>query len=117
MFGDDYPTPDGSCVRDYIHVVDLAEAHVAAASALEAGRPLADVYNLGRGEGSSVLEILDAVRRALGRDLAARRRPPAAGRPGPDRRLGRPAAARDLGWRARLDLDAMVASALAAGPG
>ncbi|HLL33190.1 MAG TPA: UDP-glucose 4-epimerase GalE, partial [Streptomyces sp.] len=61
VFGDDYPTPDGTCVRDYIHVVDLAEAHVAAARALEAspGRDL--TLNVGRGEGVSVREMIDRI--------------------------------------------------------
>jgi UDP-glucose 4-epimerase len=115
VHGGDYPTPDGSCVRDYVHVVDIAEAHVAAVEALEAGRPIADVYNLGVGEGSSVLAILDAFRRALGRDF-----PHVVGprRPGDPARIvaSAEAASRDLGWRARLDLDAMVASALEAPP-
>ena len=74
VHGDDYPTPDGSCVRDYIHVVDVADAHVAAMAALEAGREVGTVYNLGRGEGVSVLEILDAFRRALRRGVPAYRR-------------------------------------------
>src|SRR5690606_32489779 len=55
--GDDYPTPDGTCVRDYVHVIDLARAHVSAAEALESGRPLEPVYNLGSGEGTSVRQI------------------------------------------------------------
>lgn len=108
--GTDYPTPDGSCVRDYVHVDDLALAHVAAADALEAGRPLEPVYNLGSGDGVSVLQIMDAVRRATGIDFEPERH---------DRRPGDPArivasgelAARDLGWRMRHDLDDMVSSA------
>ena len=59
--GTDYDTPDGSCVRDYVHVADLAAAHVVAAAALEEGRPLEPVYNLGSGAGVSVLEIMAAV--------------------------------------------------------
>ncbi len=110
VFGTDYPTPDGSCVRDYVHVQDLALAHVAAADALESGRPLADVYNLGSGDGLSVLQIMDAVRRVTGIDFA----PEIA-----DRRPGDPArivasgqlAARDLDWSMRHDIDAMVATA------
>ncbi|MBL8932283.1 MAG: UDP-glucose 4-epimerase GalE [Kineosporiaceae bacterium] len=111
--GTDYPTPDGSCVRDYVHVDDLALAHVAAAEALEAGRALEPVYNLGSGSGSSVLEIMDAVRRVTGIEFTPERR---------ERRPGDPArivatgelAGRDLGWQMRHDLDAMVASAWAA---
>src|SRR4029453_15774048 len=59
--GDDYPTPDGTCVRDYIHVADLADAHVVAAQKLLAGTDLAPVYNLGSGDGVSVREIMTAV--------------------------------------------------------
>ena len=51
IYGDDYPTPDGTCVRDYVHVADLAAAHVVAAAALEAGAPLEPVYNLGAATG------------------------------------------------------------------
>src|SRR5690606_11413863 len=61
IFGDDYPTPDGTCVRDYIHVADLADTHVAAAKALEAGKPLEPVYNLGSGEGLSNRQIMAAI--------------------------------------------------------
>jgi UDP-glucose 4-epimerase len=108
--GTDYPTPDGSCVRDYVHVQDLALAHVAAATALEEGRALRPVYNLGSGEGLSVLQIMDAVRRVTGIGFAPEIH---------DRRPGDPArivatgeaAARDLGWANRHDVDAMVASA------
>ena len=59
--GDDYPTPDGTCVRDYLHVADLADAHVAAAEALAEGRELQPVYNLGSGDGMSVAEIMDSI--------------------------------------------------------
>jgi UDP-glucose 4-epimerase len=108
--GTDYPTPDGSCVRDYVHVDDLALAHVAAAEALEAGTPLEPVYNLGSGDGVSVLQIMDAVRRVTGIEFTPERC---------DRRAGDPArivatgqlAARDLGWTMRHTLDDMVASA------
>ncbi|MFN0284150.1 MAG: UDP-glucose 4-epimerase GalE [Kineosporiaceae bacterium] len=111
--GTDYPTPDGSCVRDYVHVQDLALAHVAAAAALEEGRRLEPVYNLGSGSGLSVLQIMDAVRRVTGIAFEPERA---------DRRPGDPArivaagelAARDLGWANRHDVDAMVASAWSA---
>ena len=59
VFGDDYPTPDGTCVRDYIHVTDLARAHVLALERLRAGGP-SRVYNLGNGRGFSVREVIDA---------------------------------------------------------
>ena len=111
--GIDYPTPDGSCVRDYVHVADVAEAHVIAARRLDKGEPCADAYNIGRGEGSSVLEVLAAMRRGTGIDLEPQVAPR---RPGDPARIvgavGRIAA--DFGWRASRDLDDMVASAWAA---
>ena len=108
--GADYATPDGSCIRDYVHVVDVAEAHVAATRHLDAGRTCAPAYNIGRGEGSSVFEILDALRRATGVDFAADI---------VDRRPGDPAQivgaveriATDLDWHARYDLETMASSA------
>ena len=111
--GVDYPTPDGSCVRDYVHVHDIALAHVAAAEALEAGRPLEPVYNLGSGQGLSVLQIMDAVRRVTGIEFA----PEIAGRrPGDPARIvaSGELAARDLAWANRHEVDGMVASAWAA---
>jgi UDP-glucose 4-epimerase len=112
VFGGDYPTPDGTCVRDYVDVRDLADAHVRAAEALEEGRTTA-TYNVGRGVGSSVLEVLDVVRAVTGSPLE---------HDVVDRRPGDPARivgsveriARELGWRARHDLTDMVASAWAA---
>ena len=65
IFGTDYETPDGTCVRDYIHVADLARAHVKAVGALEAGSQ-ADIFNLGNGRGFSVLEVIHSVERATG---------------------------------------------------
>jgi UDP-glucose 4-epimerase len=108
--GDDYPTPDGTCVRDYIHVSDLALAHVNAAQRLDAGVPVEPVYNLGSGEGSSVRQIMDTIRDVTGIDFTPEVH---------DRRPGDPArivangdlAARDLDWKMRHDLTAMVASA------
>ncbi len=110
VFGTDYPTPDGSCVRDYVHVQDVALAHVAAAEALEQGRVLEPAYNLGSGTGLSVLQIMDAVRRVTGIAFEPDLR---------ERRTGDPArivasgalAARDLGWAMRHSVDDMVASA------
>src|SRR3954462_14595340 len=67
--GNDYPTPDGTCVRDYIHVADLAEAHVAAARRLLAGQPIEPVYNLGSGSGASVGEIMRTVAKVTGIDF------------------------------------------------
>jgi UDP-glucose 4-epimerase len=113
--GTDYPTPDGSCIRDYVHVGDIALAHVAAVDALERGRQLASAYNLGSGDGLSVLQIMAAFKRATGIDFEAELR---------DRRSGDPArivasgrmAARDLDWRMRHTVDDMVSSAWASWP-
>jgi len=71
VFGTDYPTPDGTCVRDYIHVTDLTGAHMAALRHLRAGG-VSDVFNCGYGRGFSVLEVIDAVQRASGRDFEVR---------------------------------------------
>jgi UDP-glucose 4-epimerase len=111
--GDDYPTPDGTCVRDYLHVEDLAATHLAAASALTQGRPLERVYNLGSGDGVSVREIMTTIAEVTGIEFEPEVVP---------RRSGDPArivasgelAARDLGWRMTHDLRSMVASAWAA---
>jgi UDP-glucose 4-epimerase len=113
VFGTDYATPDGSCVRDYVHVQDTALAHVAAADAMEAGRPVEPVYNLGSGDGVSVIQIMDAVRRVTGIDFTPEVHPR---RPGDPARIvaSGELAARDLGWEMRHDLDAMVASAWSA---
>lgn len=109
IFGDDYPTPDGSCIRDYVHVADLADAHVAAAGALTAGVSAA-VYNVGRGEGSSVKEVLATVREVTGIDVEPVVLPPRAGDPA---RLVASADAieRELGWTASHDLRDIVDSA------
>ncbi|HWU47823.1 MAG TPA: UDP-glucose 4-epimerase GalE [Humibacter sp.] len=108
--GDDYPTPDGTCVRDYIHVADLALAHVAAAKRLETGDPIEPVYNLGSGDGVSVGEIMTTIAEVTDIPFS----PVVV-----DRRAGDPArivasgerAARDLGWRMRHSLTQMVRSA------
>jgi UDP-glucose 4-epimerase len=114
IFGADYPTPDGTCIRDYVHVADVADAHVAALSHLQAGGGSA-TYNIGRGEGSSVREVLRSVAEITGIDIepvVVERRP---GDP------GRVVAAVDrvrneLGWTARYGLTEMVESAWAAWP-
>lgn len=113
LFGDDYPTPDGTCVRDYVHVAEVAAAHVAAARALEAGDPLEPVYNLGAGRGVSVREVFDAVADAVGRPvvpLVAPRRPGDPARIVASGNLAR----RDLGWDPRTPLVEAVRSAWAA---
>ena len=108
--GDDYPTPDGTPVRDYVHVSDLALSHVVAAKALEEGRPLQPVYNLGSGTGLSVRQIMDAVARVTGIDFAPEMRPRRAGDPARIVATGE-LAARDLDWQMRHGVDDMVASA------
>ena len=111
IFGDDYPTPDGTCVRDYVHVQDLAEAHLLAVEALEPGEGHA--YNLGNGQGFSVQEVIEVCREVTGRLIPTRLAP---------RRPGDPAALvadsglirRELGWRPRYtELRDIVASAWA----
>ena len=108
--GDDYPTPDGTCVRDYIHVTDLALAHVAAARRLAEGLDVEPVYNLGSGEGTSVREIMAAMRKATGIDFEPE---VVARRPGDLARIvaAGDLAARDLDWSNRHTLDEMVTSA------
>ncbi len=107
--GDDYPTPDGTNVRDYIHVSDLAAAHVAAAARLDAGEAIEPAYNLGSGEGVSVRQIMDAVA-----DVTEIPFTPviAPRRPGDPARIVATGelAARDLDWRMRHSLRDMVAS-------
>ena len=111
--GNDYPTPDGTPVRDYVHVSDLALSHVVAAKALEEGRPLKPVYNLGSGTGLSVRQIMDAVGRVTGIDFTPEMRPRRAGDPARIVATGE-LAARDLDWQMRHSVDDMVASAWAA---
>jgi UDP-glucose 4-epimerase len=108
--GNDYPTPDGTCVRDYIHVADLAEAHVAAARRLGAGERIEPVYNLGSGSGVSVGEIMRTVATVTGIEFEPE---VAARRPGDPARIvaSGELAGRDLGWRMRHSLEDMVRSA------
>ncbi len=111
VFGDDYPTPDGTCVRDYIHVVDLAQAHILALHALAKGHP-SSIYNLGcGGEGYSVKQVIDCARRVTGKDIPVTKGP---------RRAGDPAVliassgriTRELGWKpTQQKLDTIVESA------
>ena len=111
--GDDYDTADGTCVRDYVHVTDLALAHVVAARRLAAGDELAPVYNLGSGSGVSVRQIMDTVREVTGIDFTPEIGPR---RPGDPARIvaSGDLAARDLEWQMRHDLHDMVASAWSA---
>ncbi|KQS22670.1 UDP-glucose 4-epimerase GalE [Frigoribacterium sp. Leaf186] len=113
--GDDYDTPDGTCVRDYVHVADLAVSHVAAARRLDAGEPVEPAYNLGSGGGVSVAEIMTAMREGTGIDFTPEIAPR---RPGdPDRIVADGSlAARDLDWEMRHTLLEMVTSAWQAAP-
>jgi UDP-glucose 4-epimerase len=114
IFGDDYPTPDGTCVRDWVHVEDVAEAHVAAVRAL-AEQPVPGhlTVNLGRGVGVSVRDLVRRVADITGHHhlepVVLPRRPGDAARvvACPDR------AAKELGWTARRDLEAMITSSWA----
>ncbi|MFF5855518.1 UDP-glucose 4-epimerase GalE [Streptomyces sp. NPDC012751] len=110
IFGDDYPTPDGTCVRDYIHVADLAEAHVTVARALRSSPGTALTLNIGRGEGVSVREMIDHVNAVTGYDRAPTVTPR---RPGDPARVVASATriATELGWRARYDVQDMITSA------
>src|SRR6476661_7851553 len=112
IYGTDYPTPDGTCIRDYIHVSDLVRAHSAALAYLRSGGASA-TFNCGYGRGASVLEVIEAVRRAIGRDLPVERT---------GRRPGDPTALvadvsrikTTLDWRPQFnDLDTIVGHALA----
>ncbi|HLI02934.1 MAG TPA: UDP-glucose 4-epimerase GalE [Terracidiphilus sp.] len=111
IYGDDYPTADGTCIRDYIHVSDLADAHLLALEALEKHDRL--IFNLGNGQGFSVREVIEAARRVTGHPIPAEIHP---------RRAGDPAvlvassekAIRELGWRPRYtDLESILRTAWA----
>jgi UDP-glucose-4-epimerase GalE len=109
VFGTDYPTPDGTCVRDYIHVNDLAEAHVSALQYLEHGGNSAAV-NLGTGRGTSVKEILDAIEKVAGKPVPRRLSPRRAG--DPPALVADPRRAEQLlKWKAKRSLDDIVSTA------
>jgi len=112
IFGDDYPTPDGSCIRDYIHVTDLASAHLLALDACRPGQHA--IYNLGCGTGYSNFEILAACREVTGLPIPAKVTERRAGDPAvliaSSERIGR-----ELGWRPERSLHDMVADAWACG--
>jgi UDP-glucose 4-epimerase len=111
LHGDDYPTPDGTCIRDYIHVADLTTAHLLALDAIKPGRH--EIYNLGNGDGYSNLQVIEAAREVTGRPIPVKVAP---------RRAGDPAASvsdstkacRELGWRsAKPELQQIIADAWA----
>ena len=106
IFGTDYETPDGTCIRDYIHIVDLARAHILALSATKS-----DFYNLGTGGGASVREVIDSCRKITGRKIDIAEKPR---RPGDPPRLiaSSEKIKRDLGWKPQFQsLDAIIESA------
>jgi UDP-glucose 4-epimerase len=108
LFGDDYPTPDGTCVRDYVHIADLAQAHILALdyAAQRSGR-----FNLGNGKGYSNREVIAAVQRVTGIEIPIDQQPRRAGDP-PALVAAAELARSELGWRPRFaDLDAIVESA------
>ena len=107
VFGADYPTPDGTCIRDYIHVEDLADAHILA---LRAAPEFAGCYNLGTGRGASVREVIDTARRVTGREIPEMICPRRPGDP-PELVADPRRAMETLGWRAKHDLESAVASA------
>ncbi len=116
VFGDDYDTPDGTCIRDFVHVADIATAHVAAAAALVDGRVRALTANIGRGDGVSVREMVEMIRRVTGTEDESWAKPVVV-----PRRAGDPARVvasaeligRELGWTASHGIGEMVASAWA----
>nr|BAL57187.1 UDP-galactose 4-epimerase [uncultured prokaryote] len=109
IFGTNYPTPDGTAIRDYVHIADLVSAHLLALEAL-AERPEL-VYNVGNGEGYSVRQVIETARRVTGHPIPAREMPP---RPGDPPRLVASAEKirRELGWQPQYpDLESIIASA------
>jgi UDP-glucose 4-epimerase len=102
IYGDDYPTPDGTCIRDYIHVSDLADAHLLALKALESESAAKSrlIYNLGNGQGFSVREVIESARRVTGHPIPAEVHPRRAGDPAV-LVAGSEKAIRELGWQPR----------------
>jgi UDP-glucose 4-epimerase len=110
VFGTDYPTRDGTAVRDYIHVEDLGQAHIVALEAVEPDRHA--IYNLGTGHGYTVKEVVDAARRVTGKEIPAREEPRRAGDP-PELVAASDRIRDELGWEPRKGLDDMIADAWA----
>lgn len=109
VFGSDWPTPDGTCVRDYVHVLDLAKAHLSSIDYLDRDQRTFDVFNVGTGIGSSVLDVINEVSRAVGEEIKPDLQP---------RRAGDPASLcanverieSELGWKAEHDLHDIIDS-------
>ncbi|MBV7412567.1 UDP-glucose 4-epimerase GalE [Dermabacteraceae bacterium TAE3-ERU27] len=113
VFGDDYPTPDGTCIRDYVHVLDLAHAHLAALDYLDRDERAHRVFNVGTGKGSSVLDVIESIARVKGIEIKPEIGP---------RRAGDPARLicatsrieEEMGWKSDKTLDDIVRSAVEA---
>jgi UDP-glucose 4-epimerase len=112
IYGSDYPTPDGTCIRDYIHVHDLAKAHVAALKKAESGFTSA-VYNVGSGKGYSVREMMNQISRTLGKDINPQESPARAG-DSPKLIASIKKIEQELGWRPTATLKEMIDSSWAA---
>jgi len=110
VFGNNYPTPDGTAIRDYVHVLDLADAHIRALGHLRRGGA-SDFLNLGTGHGYSVMEVIEAARKVTGREIRVRVEPPRAG--DPPRLVADPAKSQAvLGWvPTKSDLRSIIESA------
>lgn len=109
VYGDDYPTPDGTCIRDYIHVSDLSASHIAALKAIEKNE-IQEVYNVGSGSGYSVHEVIGQIERTIGRSTNAKVVGRRAG-DSPKLIAGIEKIERDLGWRPEKSLKEMIDSA------
>jgi len=109
IYGDDYPTPDGTCIRDYIHVSDLSSSHIAALESVNE-RQVAEIYNVGSGVGYSVREVIEQIEKTIGRSTHAKVVPRRAG-DSPKLISNISHISEDLGWRPKLSLKEMVDSA------
>ena len=109
IYGDDYPTPDGTCIRDYIHVSDLSNSHISALEAISNSQ-INETYNVGSGIGYSVREVIDQIERTIGKSTGAKVVSRRAG-DSPKLISNIDHISRDLGWRPRLSLQEMVDSA------
>jgi UDP-glucose 4-epimerase len=113
IFGADYPTPDGTCVRDYIHVVDLADAHLAAIDYLDRDERKYDAFNVGTGEGTSVRQIVDEIKKVTGLPFSEAIEERRAG--DPPKLIGSPKRINEeMGWHAQYNVEEIVESAWAA---